>query len=129
MKLTGDTAAGKTELARRGVGQRLPARASASSAPPQHTARSLPAGQPGAAFPRPDLPGKDHQVGIAQQPGRRMVSAHVRMVSHTPSSDDCELINDIPSAADLVGILAAQRTVHRAARRITWSAGAAGSAG
>jgi hypothetical protein len=49
--------------------------------PPQHTARALPADQPAAAFSRPDLPAKNHQAGSAQKPGRRMVIAHITIVS------------------------------------------------
>ncbi len=49
--------------------------------PPEHPARPLPVDQPGAAFPRPDLSRENHQAGVTQQPGRRTVIAHARIVS------------------------------------------------
>jgi len=47
----------------------------------QHATRSLPADQPRAAFPRPDLPRKKLQTDITQNPGKHAVIAHIRIVS------------------------------------------------
>ena len=53
----------------------------------QHATRSLPADQPRAAFPRPDLPRKKPQTGITQNPGKHAVIAHIRIVSQAPAPD------------------------------------------
>ena len=53
----------------------------------QHATRSLPADQPRAAFPRPDLPGKKLQTGITDNPGEHTVITHARIVSQVPYPD------------------------------------------
>ena len=63
----------------------------------QHATRSLPADQPRAAFPRPDLPGKKLQTGITQNPGKHAVIAHVRIVSQAPGSDATDSNGDSSS--------------------------------
>jgi len=41
----------------------------------------MPADEPGVAFSRPDLPGKNHQTATAEKAGGRTVIAHFWMVS------------------------------------------------
>ena len=65
----------------------------------QHAARSLPADQPRAAFPRPDLPGKKLQTGITQNPGKHAVIAHVRIVSQAPGLNATDSNGDSNSSS------------------------------
>jgi hypothetical protein len=44
----------------------------------------LPAHQPRAAFPRPDIAGKKLQAAIMQNPRKDAVTAHARIVSQAP---------------------------------------------
>ena len=53
----------------------------------QHAKRSLPANQPRAAFPRPDLPRKKLQTSLTQNPGKHAVIGHLRIVSQAPGPD------------------------------------------
>src|SRR5262249_43396988 len=54
---------------------------------PQYPARSPPADQPGAAFPRAYLPGEDLQARIAQEPRRRGGAYHAWMLSQPAGQD------------------------------------------